>query len=107
MSAAFYASTSGVAHASHDLNGVTVLEIHGWRGPREIMPRDDGGKWVTITAPIRHGSEFWTFQAPRDGVLNCHSDLIGSPSLLTEGDGEMQVLIPPGRMADLVIRFDG
>ena len=93
------------AHASHDLNGVDDIVIIGWRGPHEIKPKTDGGHWVTIWAPKRHPDEFWTFAAPLRGQLRCHSDLIGSPSLLTESPEPMEILIPADRIGSISVRF--
>lgn len=39
------------ACAHHDLNGVGLLEIHGWPGRHEVVSRADDSAWVTIEAP--------------------------------------------------------
>jgi hypothetical protein len=59
---------------------------------------------VSILAPKRHPDEFWTFQATRpDGTLGCHSDLIGSPSLITESAEPMRILLPADRVGQIDI----
>ena len=94
------------AHASHDLNGISVIEITGWRGPHEVRDRGDKGTWVSIWAPKRHSHDVWTFQAPRgDGVLRCFTDLIGSPSLLTESAEPMEILMPADLIGSVTVRF--
>ena len=71
-----------LTHASHDINGVRVLRIHGWSGGHRVEPRDDSA-WVQIEAPKRDGDENWIFQTPKgDGILTCFTSLLGSPRLL-------------------------
>jgi len=94
------------ARAYHDLNGVSVIEISGWRGPHVVQAHQAGDQLVEICAPRRVDGEFWTFERPRDGVLRCHSGLIGSPSLLTESAEPMLILLPADRVDAITIRFD-
>jgi hypothetical protein len=90
------------ARASHDLNGVDRIEITGWKGRYVVEHHVDGV--VSILAPRRHPDEFWTFQATRpDGTLCCHSDLIGSPSLITESAEPMKILLPADRIDQINI----
>lgn len=96
---------AGIARAHHDLNGVSEIEIVGWKGRCEIQQRTDGSGWVSIIAPERHEGEYWTFERPQDGVLGCHSSLIGSASLLTEGVSPMLILLPPDLIDSIDVRF--
>jgi hypothetical protein len=85
------------ARASHDLNGVDRIEIAGWKG--RYVVEYHVAHVVSILAPKRHPDEFWTFQATTpDGTLHCHSDLIGSPSLITETAAPMKILLPADRI---------
>jgi hypothetical protein len=93
------------ARAYHDLNDVGVLEITGWRGPHEVKSHATGEHGVAIIAPRRTDGEFWTFQQQRGGVLKCHSDLIGSPSLLTESAEPMVILLPADRIDGIAVVF--
>ena len=96
------------AHAHHDLNGVELLEISCWPGPHEVLSRDDGNAWVTIEAPKRHPDEYWTFAATRDGVLTCHSDLVGSPALAGSGaDQILTVRMPPAKFRVVRVQLGG
>jgi hypothetical protein len=101
------ASTLRPARAFHDLNKVDVIEIIGWRGPHVVRAHAAGDRGVSIIAPRRIDGEFWTFQRQQGGVLKCHSDLIGSPSLLTEGAEPMVILLPADRIDGIDIRFGG
>jgi len=94
------------ARAFHDLNGVNVLEIIGWRGRYEVKSHAIYNPGVSIIAPRRVDGEFWTFQQQRDGVLRCHSDLIGSPSLLTETADPMVILLPFDRIDAISVRVE-
>lgn len=91
------------ARAYHDLNGVHTIEIIGWKGSYEVKPHAAGDRCVAIIAPRRIDGEFWTFQQQRNGVLKCHSDLIGSPSLLTEGTEPMVILLPADRIDGITV----
>lgn len=98
------------ARAFHDLNGVNRIEIIGWIGRYEVAPHAVGNFGVSILAPRRHPDEFWTFQATTpDGTLRCHSDLIGSPSLLTETAEPLKVLLPADRInrINVIVRETG
>lgn len=92
--------------AFHDLNGVDTLVIIGWRGRHEVKPHAAGDRGVVIIAPRRVDGEFWTFEQQRDGVLRCHSDLIGSSSLITETAEPMVILLPADRIDGIEIRFE-
>lgn len=95
------------ARAFHDLNQVDTIKIIGWRGGYEVKPHAMGNRGVSILAPRRIEDEFWTFEQQRGGVLRCHSSLIGSPSLLTESESPMVILLPADRIDTINIRFGG
>lgn len=101
------ASALRPARAFHDLNEVDVIEIIGWRGPHVVRAHAAGDRGVSVIAPRRIDGEFWTFQRQQGGVLKCHSDLIGSPSLLTESAEPMVILLPADRIDGIDVRFDG
>ena len=94
------------ARAFHDLNEVDTLVIIGWRGRHEVKAHTIYNPGVSIIAPRRIDGEFWTFQQQRDGVLRCHSDLIGSPSLLTDPGEPMVILLPANRIDAIDVRFE-
>lgn len=96
-----------ITRAHHDLVDVTAIEITGWKGPRQVIPQPSGEHGVTITAAPRHDGEYWTFTAPRNGVLTCSTSLLGSPSLLTESMMPLTVRLAADRMADVTVMFDG
>jgi hypothetical protein len=95
------------ARAFHDLNEVSVIEITGWRGPHAVRAHAASDCGVAIIAPRRIDGEFWTFQRQQDGVLKCHSDPIGSPSLPTVSTDPMVVLLPGDRIGSVSVRFEG
>lgn len=93
------------ARACHDLNGVSVIEVSGWRGPHTVQAHQGGDQLVEICAPRRADGESWTFERQRDGVLRCHSDLTGSPSPLTVSAEPMLILLPADRVDDISVEM--
>lgn len=97
-----------IARAYHDLNGVDMLTITGWRGTYEVQKRMPGTHGVAIAAPRRHEEEFWTFQRTTPtGELRVHSSLIGSPSLLTDPGKPMVIMLPADRIDTINVRLEG
>jgi hypothetical protein len=97
---------TNTARAHHDLNGVEVLEIRGWPGHHQVVAKTDDNSWVTIEAPQRIPEEYWTFGSTRNGVLRCHSDLIGSPTLVALGtDQTLTVYLPADKVDKVDVRL--
>jgi len=97
------------ARGTHDLNNVHTLRIYGWSGRHRVVDAD--GTWVRVETPPRHPGEYWTFAQQRNGILSCHTDLLGTPSLLaisTDGSGQplvMTIEVPPARRSNLKIEI--
>jgi hypothetical protein len=95
------------ARGDHDLNGVKVLEIHGWPGRHNVKARTDGGTGVTIEAPERDRDGFWTFaRTTLAGVLSCHTSLLGSPTLAAlGGDQTLTVFLPADKISTIQVQL--
>lgn len=87
----------------HDLNNVTTLVIYGWDGEHRVVPAE--GAWAEIETSPRHPEEYWTFGRPANGILPCHTSLLGSPSLLPTNGRVMTIKVPQARMDGLRIEF--
>jgi hypothetical protein len=94
-----------IKRAHHDLNGVKVIEVSGWRGPVEITEHEAAGG-VTVSAPQRHDGESWTFEhTDADGVLRCFTNLRTSPDMLTESLQPLFVYLPSDSIPQIEVRF--
>lgn len=97
------AMSDGISRAYHDINGVTTIRVVGWRGPYAVTDQPEGEHGVAVLSPKRHEEEFWTFAKPgSDGVLHCHTSLLGSPSLLARDvSAPLVVRLPADRIGQV------
>lgn len=74
-----------VRRAAHDLNNVHTLHLKGWGADNDnhlVRPVDDSTHVALLTPQLPGTDEFWTFEQVKGGVLNAHSNLLGSPQLI-------------------------